>query len=139
MPTLAERLTKLQVGYYNASINVLDSENTLTTWETTVYLEEKHKPFSYWLYELRESVEYLQAAVYYLTHHSKSYPDYYNLYYILQELSEAGVTWQSIVEAWVHNDFEGRALTIATIDRMRQILWDEPFYVKWAARPEEQD
>lgn len=51
-------------------------------------------------------------------------------------LQEAELTWKTIVEAWVANDFEGRAMTIAVIDRMRQILWDEPFYIKWAARPE---
>ncbi|KKK83654.1 hypothetical protein LCGC14_2791220 [marine sediment metagenome] len=49
------------------------------------------------------------------------------------------VTWQQIVEAWIANDFEGRVATVATIDRMRQILWDEPFSVQWAARPEDQD
>jgi len=47
-----------------------------------------------------------------------------------------GVTWQAICEAWVANDFAGRVATIAVIDRMRQILWNEPYYVKWAARPE---
>lgn len=46
------------------------------------------------------------------------------------------LTWQAIVEAWTKDDFAGRAYTIATIDRMRQILWDEPFDVRWAARPE---
>ncbi len=58
----------------------------------------------------------------------------------LELVNVAGdVTWQQIVEAWVKDDFEGRAMTIATIDRMRQILWDEPFSVQWAARPEDQD
>lgn len=52
---------------------------------------------------------------------------------------EYELTWQKIIEAWIANDFEGRAATIATIDRMRQILWDEPFYVAWAARPEDQE
>jgi len=47
------------------------------------------------------------------------------------------ITYQAIVEAWIKNDFEGRALTIGVIDRMRQILWDEPFSVVWAARPEQ--
>ena len=47
------------------------------------------------------------------------------------------VTWQVICEAWIKNDFEGRATTIALIDRMRQILWDEPFYAVFAGRPEE--
>jgi len=47
------------------------------------------------------------------------------------------VTWQSIVEAWMKDDFAGREWTIACIDRMRQILWDEPFTVIFAARPED--
>lgn len=49
------------------------------------------------------------------------------------------VTYKAIAEAWIKDDFEGRAITIALIDRMRQILWDEPFSVIWAARPEEQE
>lgn len=48
------------------------------------------------------------------------------------------VTWQTICEAWIKDDFAGRMPTIAVIDRMRQILWDEPFFVQWAARPERQ-
>ena len=48
---------------------------------------------------------------------------------------EYELTWQKICEAWAANDFEGRAVTIAFIDRMRQILWDEPFSALWAARP----
>lgn len=54
----------------------------------------------------------------------------------LWENCTGAVTWEAIVEAWISNDFEGRAPTIAVIDRMRQILWDEPFSVRWAARPE---
>ncbi|MBA7680009.1 hypothetical protein ES703_88316 [subsurface metagenome] len=56
------------------------------------------------------------------------------LYYIEDNYS---VTWKSICEAWLKDDFEGRAATIAIIDRMRQILWDEPFNIIWAARPED--
>lgn len=51
----------------------------------------------------------------------------------------ADVTYQSIVEAWAANDFEGRAVTIAFIDRMRQLIWSEPYFVAWAAKPEEQE
>lgn len=59
---------------------------------------------------------------------------------IIHHLSEyTGVTWKSIAEAWVKDDFEGRVWTIGTIDRMRQILWNEPFNLKWAARPEENE
>lgn len=49
------------------------------------------------------------------------------------------LTFEKIVEVWIADDFAGRALTIATIDRMRQILWDEPFNVVWSARPEDAD
>ncbi|GAI81142.1 unnamed protein product, partial [marine sediment metagenome] len=59
-----------------------------------------------------------------------------SLYYIEDSYS---VTWKSICEAWLKDDFEGRAPTIAIIDRMRQILWDEPFNIIWAARPEEKE
>ncbi len=47
-----------------------------------------------------------------------------------------GVTYQKIIEAWAFNNFEGRMPTIAFIDRMRQLIWDEPFSVAWAASPE---
>lgn len=47
------------------------------------------------------------------------------------------ITWRTICEAWAANDFEGRAVTIAFIDRMRELIWDEPFSVVWAAKPED--
>lgn len=49
-----------------------------------------------------------------------------------------GVTYKSICEAWGKDDFEGRAVTIAFIDRMRQLIWGEPYFVAWAAKPEEE-
>lgn len=59
--------------------------------------------------------------------------------YFLEHHTIGSFDWKSICEAWAKNDFEGRAPTIAFIDRMRQLLWDEPFFVAWAARPEEQE
>jgi len=47
------------------------------------------------------------------------------------------LTATTICEAWAKNGFEDRALTIAFIDRMRQLIWNEPFSVVWAARPED--
>lgn len=61
---------------------------------------------------------------------------YFLNYYTIESAPEYDLTWKAICEAWIKNDFEGRAPTIAIIDRMRQILWDEPFYIQWAARPE---
>ena len=49
------------------------------------------------------------------------------------------LTAKAICEAWAKDDFTGRGITIAFIDRMRQLLWDEPFYVKWGARQEQAD
>lgn len=51
----------------------------------------------------------------------------------------SGVTYQAICEAWGKDDFEGRVATIAFIDRMRQLIWNEPYQVMWAAKPEEQE
>jgi len=45
------------------------------------------------------------------------------------------LTAKKICEAWAKDGFEDRALTVAFIDRMRQLVWDEPFYVAWAAKP----
>jgi len=46
------------------------------------------------------------------------------------------LTSEKICLAWAKDGFIDRALTIAFIDRMRQLIWDEPFFVAWAARPE---
>lgn len=48
------------------------------------------------------------------------------------------VSWQTIVAAWVSNSFEGRRWTIATIDKMRQMVWEEPFNVLWSSTIENQ-
>lgn len=81
--------------------------------------------------------ELLEAMQWFVYGYSSSLNHAY-WYYIHKWLydREAEVTWQTICEAWVANDFEGRAMTIAVIDRMRQILWNEPYNVTWAARPE---
>ncbi|MBA7635992.1 hypothetical protein ES703_43605 [subsurface metagenome] len=48
------------------------------------------------------------------------------------------LTWQAICEAWIKDDFAGKEWTIACIDRMRTLMWDKPFDIKWAASPTEQ-
>lgn len=49
------------------------------------------------------------------------------------------LTATSICEAWAKDEFKDRALTIAFIDRMRQLIWDEPFSVVWASKPEDSE
>lgn len=46
------------------------------------------------------------------------------------------VNYRTICDGWAADSFRGRAETIAYIDRMRQLIWDEPFNAIWAARPE---
>ncbi len=84
---------------------------------------------------LVDLIEAMQWFVYGLTS-SFSYVKWLNVHQGLYE-QESEITWQAITEAWIKDDFEGRAVTIALIDRMRQILWDEPFYAVFAGHPEE--
>jgi len=85
---------------------------------------------------LSELIESVQWFIYGYTS-SFNYSYWGQIHQGLYE-SAGAVTWKTICEAWLKNDFEGRAPTIAIIDRMRQILWDEPFNISWAARPEKQ-
>lgn len=86
------------------------------------------------LYDLIESMQYFVYG------YSNPF-NYMYWWYAHKALydKEVDITWKAICEAWIKDDFEGRAVTIATIDRMRQLIWDEPFRVQWAARPEEQE
>lgn len=84
------------------------------------------------LYDLIEAMQYFVYG------YSSSFNySYWGSIHIGLYHKEATVTWQAICEAWVKDDFEGRFWTIGIIDRMRQIMWDEPFDLTWAARPEE--
>lgn len=90
---------------------------------------------------LAVSITHLCNCIEYLTNvyapdYRQSY-FYESIYWSNKDPDVPDLTWKAIVEAWVADDFAGRAWTIATIDRMRQILWDEPFNVQWAARPED--
>lgn len=75
------------------------------------------------------------AAIWKLCGKDTNYdPPYLSCY--LWENCAGAVTAKAICEAWAKDDFEYRAMTIAYIDRQRQLIWNEPFFVAWAARPE---
>ena len=59
-----------------------------------------------------------------------------SIYWAAQGAEEYELTSVKICEAWMQDDFKDRALTIAFIDRMRQLIWDEPFSAIWAGLPE---
>lgn len=51
---------------------------------------------------------------------------------------EYELTAQKICEAWAKDDFAGKEWTVACIDRMRTLMWDKPFDIRWATSPTEQ-
>lgn len=51
---------------------------------------------------------------------------------------EYELTWRKICEALVKDDFEGRYWTIAVIDHMRKLIWDKPFKIVWASKPDKE-
>lgn len=92
-------------------------------------------------FELYDAAYYLRGLHTYVATYNTGLDPPYMIPYVLKELAEreVDITWKSICEAWVKDDFEGRFWTIGIIDRMRQIMWDEPFDLTWAARPEERE
>ena len=56
--------------------------------------------------------------------------------YTTETLPEFTLTWKKICEAWAEDDFAGKEWTIACIDHMRKLMWDEPFNIIWASKPE---
>ena len=85
------------------------------------------------LYDLIESMQWFVYGY----SSGFNYVYWYNVHHGLFE-QETEITWKTICEAWAKNNFEGRAVTIAFIDRMRQLIWDEPFFIAWAAKPEKE-
>jgi len=81
--------------------------------------------------------EWLVDSLYRLARSYGDYP-YTPIPYFLEHFTTdaaAEITWKAICEAWAKNDFEGKEWTIACIDRMRQLMWDKPYYMLWAAKP----
>lgn len=82
---------------------------------------------------LADLIEAMQWFVYGYSDPFGSYVWYSSLLGLYNK--EVEITWKAICEAWVANDFEGKEWTIACIDRMRVLMWDEPFSIQWAASP----
>ena len=114
-------------------------EDDLDVRTPSAYAKSQHEGIGYIAVAnravLRDLIEAMQWFVYGYAS-SFNYVKWFNVHEGLYS-QESEITWKAICEAWIKNDFEGRAVTIACIDRMRQILWDEPFNAIWASRPEE--
>lgn len=111
--------------------------NEAAAWFTDAWYYNTGYDYRTAIYSIIEGCRDQNTAIRCLTTYS-GWPEFrYGLPYYLENYT--GVTWKSICEAWIKDDFEGRAVTIAVIDRMRQLIWDEPFYVAWASKPEQQE
>ncbi len=127
--TQEEALAQMIAGYTNAFIWAQSAE----TKADTAYVEMLLGNDTLCKTAIIQSLHYLVNGLWALSYpHSECEPLYAVPYYILNHT----VTYRTIAEAWAKNSFEGRMVTIAFIDRMRQLLWDEEYFVKWAAAPE---
>lgn len=88
------------------------------------------------IYHLINAISYLNTAVTSSTAANYEYPVYplYAVPYYVEHFTL--YNYVDICNAWAKDGFRGRAETIAYIDRMRQLIWNEPFNAIWAARPE---
>lgn len=73
--------------------------------------------------ETRWYKSHLYEAIYYAGQAGEAPPEY-------------ELTWRKICEALAKDDFEGRYWTIAIIDHMRTLIWNKPFNIIWASKPE---
>lgn len=121
-------------------------------------IDDRQKTFFNWSYDiLEEAYEYYWAAdyngalirtmncVYYMLQSmglflfgSETSQARYFLSTYFHNFAAGEITYKAICEAWGKDDFEGRAVTIAFIDRMRQLLWDEVYSATFAAKPEKE-
>jgi len=87
--------------------------------------------------QMLDCLQHLIDAVDNLTGTNWGYEPPFAVPYGFEHHAGAGepLTAKAICEAWAADNFEDRALTIAFIDRQRQLVWNEPFSVKWAATP----
>lgn len=124
-------LDRLENYYVYSLLRIREAEGFWTAAWKEIYWEIDLWGFAY---EMLDLTTQLIQAIKMLQGYDKTNDPWFCVPYFLTHHSLSG--WKSICEAWAYNNFEGRDWTIACIDRMRQILWDEPFYIKWAAKPE---
>ena len=136
---LLENINELNQWANSCRLILWNLEDDLDWRTVSAYNLGQHGGIGWIAYYNRQVLDELITAMQYFTYgHSTSfdyvkwYDVHWGLYY-----QESALTWQSICEAWISNDFEGRAWTIGIIDRMRQMIWNEPFDLTWAAKPEQ--
>ncbi|MBA7609502.1 hypothetical protein ES703_16693 [subsurface metagenome] len=90
---------------------------------------------------LIEAVDHNIYATYYSLCRNTFYTPNYGVPYFFTYHTEGEpfvLTWRAICEALAKDDFEGRYWAIAIIDHMRTLIWDKPFNIIWATKPEKE-
>jgi len=127
-----ECLSSLDINYQNAHT---DNDNA-RAYGFSAYEHWEHSETLPAIEDLTWGVIYLHYAVASLIYRTDGNDRYADILYYLENYAGGELTWKTICEAWVKDDFEGRRWTIACIDHMRKLMWDEPFTIQWAAKPE---
>jgi len=134
-PTQAQTLADIKTAYYTSRFKAEDANGDIIDAEADLDYFGDQKNC---LLHIFDALKHLKDSCLYATYVYDPYWDYRGPvpYYLEKFSGGEELTWQAICEAWAANDFEGRTATIAFIDRMRQLIWNEPFFVEWAAQPE---
>ena len=128
-------LAKIDTNYYWMNWCATEADNYHDKAQTHWLFQQDHKAIE----DIIDCLSVLIAAIQYA---AWIYPPYspkgavpYFLRYHTGNGDEYELTAQKICEAWLEGNFAERTLTIGFIDRMRQLLWNEPFNAVWAAKP----
>lgn len=129
--TAEDCLSSIKADYDGARSdnNYVFSNNTKANAHWT--LGEDHAA----IFDIIQAIWDVFLCIQHLSQYTAGYNPHYAICYYLENY--ATVSWTHIIEAWIKNDFEARTWTIAVLDRMRQIVWNEPYNIIWAARPED--
>jgi len=129
-------ITEIESDCNSLRNKTIESDAEFDNWIMTDYWLKSN--VAYCLADCRNAIEATNLGIRYFLSRNTLYDYEFTIPYWMFHYGGGVITWQTIVEAWAANNFEGAGFTIAFIDRMRQLIWDKPFYVAWASKPEQQ-
>ncbi|GAH59724.1 unnamed protein product [marine sediment metagenome] len=132
MPICDTYIDDIDGGYSEAQAHWGHLES-IVDWMDDWYLVATEES---WRNNVKGALRHCEGALSALIYGYRTSTGAYRVPYYMRHCAGAyELTATKICEAWAVNNFEDRALTIAFIDRQRQILWNEPFDAIWAAKP----
>jgi len=135
--SLLDNINRLHGWTNECRIRLYNVEDDLDWRSVSQYSLEQHEGIGWIAYYNRQVIANLIEAMQYFVYGYTSSFDYVFWYSVHKGLydKEVSLDWRAICEALVADDFEGKYWFIAIIDRMRQLIWDKPFSIQWAADP----